>query len=484
MTKYYEDQKAGQHGLKFWPLLLGVALFTGCAHFQAHPISPEKTAAQLESRRLDDAGLKGFLKQNSGREVKDWPRKSWDLQDLTLAAFYFHPNLEVARAQWLVASAGVRTAGARPNPSVSVTPGYDRQIPGNYSPWFVPVTFDWPIETAGKRGKRMAEAEKNSEMARWNFVSAAWQIRSGVRASLLDFKIAERRAALLEEQFASQKQIVILLQERFAAGEISRPEATIAQIALNKTQLDLGEARSRHAEARGRLAEALGLTEAALQGEALNFDFSAPGVEALTSAEARRVALRSRADIFAALADYAAAEADLNLQVARQYPDLHLGPAYAWNTGQAGDSQWSLGLTLELPILDQNQGPIAEAEARRKLAAAKFVQLQSQVIGDIERAVAGFRVAREQLQTGKEVLAAEEQQQKSAEAQLQAGAGDQLDLLTARVELSNAALAQLDNEAKVQTAFGLLEDALQRPGDAIAAAIEKLPNAKPDLLFK
>ena len=191
----------------------------------------------------------------------------------------------------------------------------------------------------------------------------------------------------------------------------------------------------------------------------------------MTSAEARRVALRSRADILAALADYAAAEADLRLQVAKQYPDLHLGPAYSWNSGQAGDNMWILGLTLELPILDKNQGPIAEAEMRRKLAAAKFVELQSQIIGEIDRAVAGYRVAREQLQTGNELVAAQQQQQKSAEAQLKAGAGDTLDLLNAQLELSNSALAQLDNEAKLQTSFAALEDALQRPADSISAVI-------------
>jgi outer membrane protein TolC len=215
-----------------------------------------------------------------------------------------------------------------------------------------------------------------------------------------------------------------------------------------------------------------------LHGENLNFDFSLPDALPLTSAEARRVALRSRADILAALADYAAAEADLRLEIAKQYPDLHLGPGYAWNSGNAGDNQWSLGLTLELPILDQNQGPIAEAEARRKLAAAKFMELQSQVIGEIDRAVAGFRVAREQLQTGNELLAAEQRQQQSAEAQLQAGAGDQLDSLNAQLELSNAQLAQLDNQTKLQAAFGALEDALQRPGDSIAAVIEKISTEK------
>jgi outer membrane protein TolC len=463
-----------QNGMKFWPLIPGIALFTGCAHFHPQPILPDKTAAQLETRRLDDADLKKFLEQNLGREIKNWPQTNWDLPELTLVAFDFHPSLEVVRAQWVAAAAGLKTAGARPNPSATFLPGYDTQIPGNYSPWYVPVTFDLPIETAGKRGKRMAEAEKYAEAARWNYVSAAWQIRSGVRGSLLDFNIAERRAGLLHKQFAAQKQIVELLQRRLDAGEISRIELTTAQIALNKTQLDLSDARSKQAEARSRLGEALGLTEAALNGEEFNFDFSMRDVKALTSTEARRVALQSRADILAALANYAAAEAGLRLQTARQYPDLHLGPGYAWNYGNAGDSQWSLGLTLELPILDQNQGPIAEAEAQRKLAAAKFVELQSQVIGEIDRAVAGYGVAREQAQTGNDVLAAEQQQQKSAEAQLKAGEGSPVDVLSAQLELSNAALAQLDNEAKLQTALGALEDALQRPADIISAVIKSI----------
>ena len=449
--------------MKNWPLILGIVLFAGCAHFQPQPLAPEKSAAQLESRRLDDAGLKQFLEKNLGHELQTWPQTNWDLQSLTLAAFYFHPSLEVARDQWLVAQAGLKTAGARPNPSVSVTPGYDSQIPGNFSPWLVPVTFDLPIETAGKRGKRFAEAEKVAESARWDFVSAVWQIRSGVRASLLDFTIAGRRADLLRHQFTEQEQIVKLLQQRFDAGEISQPELTTAQIALNKTQLDLSDALSKESDARSRLAEALGLSEAALDGEDLNFDFSTDGAEALTSADARSLALRTRADILGALAGYAAAEDDLQLEVAKQYPDLHLGPGYAWNNGNAGDNQWSLGMTLELPILDQNQGPIAEAEARRKLAAAKFIELQSQVIGEIDRAVAGWRVACEQLKTGDAILAAERQQQKSAQAQLEAGAADLLDSLNAQLELDSTSLAQLENETQLQEALGVLEDALHSP---------------------
>jgi len=117
---------------------------------------------------------------------------------------------------------------------------------------------------------------------------------------------------------------------------------------------------------------------------------------------------------------------------------------------------------------------IAEAEARRKLAGAQFLALQSQVVGEIDRAVAGFRVAQEQLQAGNELLATEQQQRKSTEAQLKAGGGDPLDVLAAQLELSNASLAQLDNEARLQNAFGALENALQRPADSISEVIRNI----------
>ena len=472
--------------MKYLSIIFGMALLAGCARFHPQPISPEQTAAQLEARRLDDAGLRKFLEQNLGHDLPDWPLKQWDLNSLTLAAFYFHPDLAVARAQWRLAEAGVKTAGARPNPSVTVTPAYDSQIPGNPSPWMVPVALDIPIETAGKRAKRIAEAQDVSRSAWWGLITTAWQIRSRVRASLLDCTIAGRRDALLGKQLSAQEKIVKLLQQRFDAGEVSRPELATAQIALNKTRLEASDAQTTLANDRSQLAGALGVSLTALDETTLAFDFTARAPDDLTSAKARRVALLGRSDIRGALADYAAAQDDLRLQIAKQYPDLHLGPGYAWNSGNAGDNEWSLGLALELPILDQNQGPIAEAQARRELSAAQFIALQAKVIGEIERAVADYRVADAQLKTGEALLSAEQQQEQSVEAQQQAGAADHLDLLSAQLEFDTASLDHLDGQAKFQTALGALEDALQRPADTVQSAVNAtaLTNSVPGPLTR
>ena len=447
--------------MKPWPTILIAGLLTGCAHFDPQPLAPEKSAARLDARHLDDAGLKKFAAQKSGDELKNWPPAKWDLNSLTLAAFYFHPDLAVARAQWRVAEAGMKTAGGRPNPTVTAGPGFNSTTVG-VTPWMPFGAVDLPIETAGKRGKRIAEAEKISESARWNYVSSAWQIRSGVRAELLDFSAAQKRARLLQKQFVTQNEISRRLSQRFAAGAIARFELVPAQMALNQTQLELSGAQSKLADARSRLAQALGLPLAALAGIQLETDFSPANLKVLSSAAARRAALLGRSDIRAALADYAAAEENLRLEIAKQFPDLHLNPGYQFDQG---DSKWTLGFTFELPVLNQNQGPIAESKARRELAAAKFLQLQAQVIGAIDRAVAGLDAARTQLKTGGALLDLTARQQKSVAAQVKAGAAEQLDLLNAEMELNAVRLAQLDSEAQLQAAVGALEDALQRPAD-------------------
>jgi outer membrane protein TolC len=443
------------------------AWLAGCARCDPQPISPAHNAAQLEAHRLDDAGLKTFLERTVAHELNTWPPEVWDFKTLTVAAFYFHPSLAAARAQWSAAQAGIRTAGGRPNPTLNLTPGYDFSAASGLSPWFPFFSIDVPVETAGKRARRIAKAEHVSESSRLNIATVAWQVRSHVRGSLVDFGVADGRATLLESQIRVQEQIVKLLEQRLAVGAISLPELTMARIGLNKTRIDLGDARSKRAGARARLAESVGVGDNALADVRLSAQFEEDSADQLTSAEARRIALQGRSDIQSALAEYAAAEADLQLQIAKQYPDVHLSPGYQYDQG---DNKWSLGVTFELPVLNQNQGPIAEARARRVESATRFTELQARVIGEIDRAGAAYGAAREQTAATDALMAAAQQQERSAEAQLKAGAADPLDRLTIQLELGVAALAQLDGRTKLRQSIGALEDALQRPIDAAREA--------------
>jgi cobalt-zinc-cadmium efflux system outer membrane protein len=449
--------------VKLWPIIFLVALLAGCARFQNKPISAEKTAAELESRSLTNDALRIFLEKNLHREFANWPDTNWNFESLTLAAFYYQPNLDVARAQWQSAQAGIQTAGARPNPSISAAAAYNSDVP-SISPWMPSISFDVPIETAGKRARRIEQARHLSDSAKFNIATAAWQTRSELRGALLDAISGQKRVELLAQQVALQENLRKKLQQQFQAGAISSAETFPAGVALARSRADLADAQSQLAEARVRIATAIGLPVSALDGIHFDFDLAENfATEKLTSADARRAALLGRADIRSALADYAAAQSALQLEIAKQYPDVHLSPGYAWNQNQIGDNQWQLGLTVDLPLLNQNQGPIAEAEARRNELAAKFLALQSKVIGEIDRALALLDAAKKNLEAIHALAETQARQRESVENQFKAGAVEQIDLLGAQIEFQSATLAELDARVKFQQAIGALEDAVQRP---------------------
>ena len=175
---------------------------------------------------------------------------------------------------------------------------------------------------------------------------------------------------------------------------------------------------------------------------------------------ARRQALLNRADVLAALFRYAASEAALRLEVAKQYPDVHLNPGYEYDQG---DNKWGVGLSLELPVLNQNQGPIAEAEARRTESAARFNALQARVVAEMERGLAGYRAALEKSATADSLLANLEKQERLLRGRLEAGEVTRGDVIAGQVELAAARLARADAVARAQQALGQLEEALQSP---------------------
>jgi cobalt-zinc-cadmium efflux system outer membrane protein len=219
-------------------------------------------------------------------------------------------------------------------------------------------------------------------------------------------------------------------------------------------------AKSDAATRRVEVARALGLPVDAIRNLELDRDSLAPAEPAGDLAEARRAALTHRADLMAALADYAASESRLRLEVAKQYPDLHLGPGYEFDQGQ---DKWSIGVGLELPLLNQDQGPIAEAEAGRREAAARFEALQARILGEIESAEAAWRAARERMTRVEALQAAARSRLAEADRSFAAGAIGRLDREAAALEAADAALRAVEARTSLRLAAGGLEDALQRP---------------------
>lgn len=440
------------------------ALTNGCAtvHVPPAPIAPLTMVETFRARSLDSDGLKAFVESALTEPVAMWPPSEWDLNTLTLAALYYHPDLDVARAEWGQAQAAIVTAGGRPNPLIGFTASFVRGGPAGEIPWILQPAIAPTIETAGKREHRIAQAEAVSEANRLAVAGVAWQVRSRVRVYLVDHLLAARELELLRAEETLRAEYVDALQTKLDFGDASRQEVDLVRLELQRARVAVRAGESRVEDTHVALAGAIGVRSASLATIRIShapLDTPSP-LATLTMPELERNALLARADILAAVATYDAAEAALRLEVARQFPDLNIGPGFRW---RESERRWVFDFGLPLPLLNRNDGPIAEAVAGRDRAAADVLTLQAGALDTIARASTRYAGALRELQTAREVLTAAETRRDAVSEQFRLGDVDRTAMLGTDLELTLARAQVTAGLRKAQMELGMLEDAMQRP---------------------
>jgi cobalt-zinc-cadmium efflux system outer membrane protein len=440
-----------------------------CQHIPPRPLSPETTATALDARRLDDPRLGEFLTAALGHPPETWPLRVWDLSTLTLATLYLQPALAVARAHAAVVGAAVETAAARPNPTLAVTPEYSVNPMGAVSPWVTAVHVDWVLETAGKRRWRIARATADADAARAAIVTESWRVRRQLASALITLAAARGRVAALAHELRSAERMAALAEGRLTAGAASSSDVAPLRFALLQATTEHAAAAAQVDESEAQVAAAIGVPTGALAGLTLPAgpdDDEQRRLRDLAPDTVRRRALLERSDVRQAVASYAAAEATLGLELARQYPDVHLGPGYQFDQGQ---NKWSVGLSIDLPIVNRNEGPIAEAAAAREEAGARLLATQATAIADVEQALARRTGELARNARVRAVLADRDRNLGRVRRALTAGAVDRASVSSAEVERARAARGVVESDAALAQAIVDLEAVIEGVGPSDAA---------------
>ncbi|HEY8669689.1 MAG TPA: TolC family protein, partial [Terriglobales bacterium] len=290
----------------------------------------------------------------------------------------------------------------------------------------------------------------------------AWSVRSRVRSALIDYLFAIQAAGSLRNEEALLSSYVDLMGRRLRAGEVSLPDLTAARIELTARHQALSTAEGQVQTAHAALAGAIGIPESGLSGKTLVWPDAQqpPSPDSLPPQAMQEAAVANRLDVQRALEQYRAAVSALQLEVARQYPDIDLGPGYSY---QESANFIELSLSTVLPLRNRNQGPIAEAEATRKVAGAQLLAAQSTVIADTDKALRQYTAAYATLEAADNSVSRLEEQQRAAVQLLRSGETDQLAVVAAQLQTSVAERARLDALHQAQLTLGQVEDALQRP---------------------
>jgi outer membrane protein TolC len=264
-----------------------------------------------------------------------------------------------------------------------------------------------------------------------------------------------------------------MVERRAELGGASATERDLARLLAAESAARQARARTLVAETRIALAEAVGVPPDMLAETMIALPAQSARNPAVDARAAQAVALLNRIDVHRALAQYAVVESALRVEIANQYPEVVLRPGYLWDRG---DIVWLLAGFALLPVMNRNEGPIAEAEARRTFEAERFRALQVRVIGEARAAQARYENAlaaeRDATQVARDAAARVQR----VERRFASGNADRLELTRARLEALACARAAAVASTQADAAAGALEDALQAP---LTAAVDPLRAVAP-----
>jgi len=190
----------------------------------------------------------------------------------------------------------------------------------------------------------------------------------------------------LQGTVATYQELAAASQRRREFGYMTELDVYLARDALARARLRLAEARMEQALARAHLARVLGLGERAAEIKLAGRPPAPPqGLPALERAVT--LARAGRLDLRLARARIAEAQRGLSLQRASVVKDLRLG--LNWERETSGSEVLGPLIETELPVFDQNQAGIAQAQyllrRAQKRLLAKEGEIREQVAVDLER---------------------------------------------------------------------------------------------------
>lgn len=446
-------------------VLLALLLLSACAKqaYVAKPIDTKTSEAKLAQQHTGSKSFESFL-LSRGYAQSDLPIKKWSLDTLTLSAIYHHKAIDVAKAQWNLAVLDVKTAGLKPGISIGGNLARSNQKNGDIRPWAYGLALNIPIITNNKQDIKIEKAQYNVEMAQLNIAQTAWGLRIKLSHDLLALNEALASVRTLEKLVATHQKLVAQYEKLMRHGFASSVQVSKAKLDLQKHNIQLAQAKTTIKPLLTQIAIDAGVPYQSFSISDLTLENNDKLLNnnEIKLKKYQQAMLMNRLDIRQSLVQYAMAESDIKLEVAKQTPDITLSPGVIF---EFGDTVWSLGIDTLLSSLKRNQHLIARAEQLRAVEAANFEALQAQRIGELITAYAEYEKQKTQHQLQVNNVSAEKVYFAKLKKQFDAGLIDRLALIQAQLNVDTSEMQRSKAKYAMMTAMQNLENLLQIPAD-------------------
>jgi outer membrane protein TolC len=384
------------------------------------PLAAQTEVLRVPASRISDSRLDSLpfdLRRGIGPD------------EAAIVASYLNPALRSIRDRRGLAVAQLIQAGVLPNPQVSYTRDY--VTGGNTAGTTNAFNFNasWEVTSLLPLLPKRTAARANLRSVDLDIAWNEWQIVESARlavyrvialrdelasATEADRELTQSAETLKRAVEAHEKTVI-----DYGAAEASSQDARATALGLaqeyNKQRLGLQRILGVSPEAEVRLRPGIGLPS----------HLEVPSQEALTEGlESRRL------DLLALQQGYRSQDANVRVAILEQFPKISLGFAKASDTTDVHTSGFAV--TVDVPILNRNQGVLATERATRQKLLDEYNQRVFEAHSDIATALSDIRWLNRQVAAAEEALPIFERLVKSAETAMQEGHTDVLAYYTAR----------------------------------------------------
>ncbi len=370
-------------------------------------------------------------------------------------------ELQAARRAVEAAQAATLSAGARPNPNLSLGVGsINPQVgvgAGGLRDKVVDssIRIDQLVERGNKLGLRVATAKKLETASSDDLADILRQQRLALRGGYYDLLAAQDRLAISVDTAELYQRSLQAAELRLKAGDIASSDVARIRVDALRAQNDARAAEADRRRAQFALAYLIGAEQ---QAEAIKATDPWPAPQATPTADPDQM-IERRPDVRAARARVEAASAALDLAKSLRKRDLTLGaqfdhypvnPNYAAGSGAGTGNTWGVFVSVPLFTRYYFEGEIRSAEVAYDAAADNLKRTRALARSDIAKARSDVDAAAERLARYRDSMLGEAKKSAdSAEFAYKNGAIGVMDLLDARRTLRaiqlDAAAAQADH---------------------------------------
>jgi outer membrane protein, heavy metal efflux system len=325
-------------------------------------------------------------------------------------------------------------------------------------PKLLETTLDMPIDALWQRPSRVAAAKLDAEHLSENLVQDGLGLIRDVQTTYADLWLAQQRVQFATEDVQLRAQMAELAQGQFKAGDISGLAASAAQVSSLQTA-DVAKTSTKEAAVlRHRLNTLLGL----VSGD-VHYNIMLPKIAPAKKTsidELLKTAMASRPDLRGAKLEIAAAGKRLGWERSKVYNLI------ATIDGKdEGNGSLNLGpaLSVEIPVLNQNNGGIARAKAEMEQAARQYEAVRQNIMLEVQQAYTEYVTAHDQLDLwNKQIVPSLAKTLDETQKSLAAGDVPYLAVLEAKEKLVQARLHKAELAAALRRSAAQLDYSIGR----------------------